>query len=226
MIRADAHCLLSGSISAFDEIYQQAITALCAFLKDFHPEEARLYRLWLERGYREFQAWQSKPYLEEYLTLASRNQWRGLRLLALAYLHIAYDFPRTLAGLLQEEHPFAREQYRRVFLAASPIFIELAKASCVNVPVVGMYAPILRILPGGDSVARATGNWLLAHRCSSWVAAGKLAESGNRCALDEQLLDGINDAARRVFVHHNPLIWIRTLPFAHELIQEPRASAG
>ena len=52
----------------------------------------------------------------------------------------------------------------------------------------------------------------------------KLADSENRPEMEERLLRGINEAAQRVFAHHNPLLWMRSLPFAHELIQEPAST--
>jgi hypothetical protein len=217
--------LKNTSIEAFDAVYGLTITSLSGFLQDLQPDEARLYRLWLERGYGEFRAWRSKPHLENYLTLAERNRLKALRLLAFSYLHLAYDFPRTLADLLEEQHPLSREHYRRVFVAASTIFVDVAADSCGQAPMVGVFAPLLKVLPGKRSTVGATCNWLLAHRCSSWAAAEKMAGSENRPEMEQRLWRGIDAAARRVFAHHNPVLWMRQLPFAHELIQESNTLA-
>ena len=216
---------MNNTMDAFDAVYGLTISALSEFLQDLQPDEARLYRLWLERGYGEFQSWRSKPHLENFLTLAQHNRLRALRLLAFAYLHLAYDFPRTLADLLEEQHPLPREHYRRVFVAASTIFIDVAAASCGQTQMVGVFAPLFKVLPGRHSAVGAMGNWLLAHRCSSWAAAEKLAGAGNRDEMEQRLWRGIDDAAGQVFARHNPVVWMRRLPFAHELIQEPRNAA-
>ena len=213
----------SASIAAFDGIYRQAIAALSIFLKDLEPDEARLYRLWLERGYGEFQSWQRKPELEEYLRIASANRFKALQVLSFAYLHLAYDFPRTLAQLFQEQLPLSREQYRRVFVEASSTFIGIAATSCYERATAGVFATLFNVLPGGRFAVDTTCNWLLALRCSSWMAAETLADSDNRTALEERLLQGIQHAAGRAFRHHNPLHWMRSLPFAHELVQESRS---
>lgn len=170
LVRSSGDRRVSETFAAFDRVYRLSITALSDFLINVHPDEAHLYRLWLERGYAEFQAWHSRPRLRWYLTLASRNRFQGLRLLAFAYLHLAYDFPRILADLLQEKHPLPREHYRRVFLAANTVFVDVATAACFEVSMAGIFAPVFKVMPGGRFAAAATCNWLL--RASLLVVDG------------------------------------------------------
>lgn len=208
---------------AFDALFGEVTRTLGAFAETLDHEEARWFADLLAHSESEYRSWDRRPELEEYLARVARLPSRALANLAYSYLHLAWDLPRLLADSFAREPRVSRVRIRRVYAATGRPVAELARVSSVRTSVFGALAIVLRIAPGGASMGRTVGNWLLVHRCSAWSAGEKLAETADRATAERRLASGIDGAARRIFARPDPLFWLRNLPLAAALVEPPRA---
>jgi hypothetical protein len=210
---------VSPNLTAFTRAYSTSFgsTGIAEFVNALPGPEARWYRFLGERSDAEVAAWTSKPFLAGYLEAAGRIRLRSFGVLALSYLHLAYDFPRFLADSFREFPDLEPERRYRVYVrGAHPVRAAIVRESRRSV--VGIAAVMTAVLPRERPL---TAGWILAHRCAAWAAAEALAAAGDRAALDERLWTGI-ERAGRVLLRLPPWRWMRELPYSSDLV----ASAG
>lgn len=210
---------------AFDALFHTVTTTLARFARTLDADEARWFFDLLERSEAGYRAWDDRPEIQDYLARVARVPSRALANLAHSYLHLAWDLPVLLADSFDRHPETDRERIGRVYAATGAPVAELARVSSVQTSVFGGLAIALRVVPGGASMRRTIGNWLLVHRCSAWGAAVHLSRAHDRARAEQRLTEGVTDAARALFGRPDPLHWLRRLPLATELV-DPAGDAA
>jgi hypothetical protein len=215
---------VSANRAAFTRLYRAEMDAMRRFAETLPPDEARWYRLLGERSDAELAAWDGKRFLDGYLRVAGRIRIRAFGVLAHAYLHVAYDFPRFLADSFAVDPELSRERRYRAYVLGSEHVFESVLAHSRRPSALGLCGALMRMLPGDRPAARLAGGWFLAHRCAAWTVAESLAASDHRAELEERLREGIDHAARTMR-GLSPLRWLRELPLASDLVPDGPAAA-
>lgn len=217
---------VAGHRAAFDTLFDTVTGTLGGFAETLEADERRWFIDLLEHSEAGYRRWGENPDLEDYLARVGRLRSRALANLAQSYLHLAYDLPRLLADSFARHPDLDRERIGRVYAATGAPVAELARVSSVQTSVFGGLAIALRLVPGGASMRRTIGNWLLVHRCSAWGAALRLGRIHDRARGERLLTAGVTGAARRLFHRPDPLHWLRRLPLAVELVDPAGGRAG
>jgi len=217
----------SGNLAAFTRLCRADAPARGRFADTLPPAGARWYRRLGERSDREFASWADNRLLDEYLETAGRIPIRACGVLALAYLYIAYGYPRILADSFRDEPELSRERRHRAYVLGGRLVWQTLLATSKSASILGAAGAVMRLLPGDRPLARLAADWYLAHRCAAWSAAEALAASDDRAELEARLWAGI-ERARRVLLGRSPLRWIRQLPFSCDLVSAgvPPSHAG
>ena len=210
----------SANHRAFEKLYRAEVSAIERFAERLPPDQATWYRSLRERSDLELGAWAGKRFLDRYLEAAGRIRLRGAGVLAHAYLHVAYDFPRFLADSFADFPGLPREIRHLAYVRGSQQVWELVLAVSKQPSVMGLAGAVMRLLPGDRPAARVVGSWFLAHRCAAWSTAEILAASDNRAELEERLWCGI-DRAGRTLLGRSPFRWIGRLPLSCDLVARP-----
>ena len=209
---------VSSNLTAFTLAYSTAFgsAGIAEFVATLRGPEARWYRFLGERSDADIAAWPRTPQLAGYLEAADRIGLRGLALLAFAYLHLAYDFPRFLADSFHEFPDLAPERRYHVYVSGAHSVRE-AMIRESRRSVVGIAAALTPVLPRERPLA---AGFILAHRCAAWAAAEALAAAEDRGALEERLWTRI-DQAGRTLLPRRPWRWMRELPYSSDLLATP-----
>ena len=215
MVDAATRAGVSPNLTAFTRAYSTSFgsVGIAEFVDTLPAPEARWYRFLGERSDAEIAAWASRPFLAGYLEAAGRIRLRGFAVLAFAYLHLAYDFPRFLADSFGQFPDVTPEQGYRVYMSGGGLVREAIIREARR-SVLGIVAAAMPLLPRDRPL---TAGWILAHRCAAWAAAEALDASENRATLEARLWNGI-DQAGRTLLHRPPWRWMRELPYSCDLI--------
>jgi hypothetical protein len=206
---------VSSNLTAFTLAYSTTFgsAGIAEFVATLRGPEARWYRFLGERSDADVAAWPRKPQLASYLEAADRIGLRGLAMLAFAYLHLAYDFPRFLADSFQEFPDLAPERRYHVYVSGAHSVRE-AMIRESRRSVLGIAAALTSVLPRERPLVVG---FVLAHRCAAWASAEALAAAQDRAALEDRLCKRI-DQAGRTLLCRRPWRWMRDLPYSSDLI--------
>jgi len=205
----------STNLTAFNGAYATSFgsAGIAEYVETLSAPEARWYRFLGERSDADIAAWPSRPFMTDYLKAAGQIRLRGFAILAFAYLHLAYDFPRFLADSFRLFSDVPPEQRYRVYmLGAGPVRQAMVRESKRSV--VGLVAAMSPLLPRERPLAVG---WVLAHRCAAWAAAEALTAAEDRATLEAKLWTDI-DRAGRMLLRRPPWRWMRELPYSSDLV--------
>jgi hypothetical protein len=205
----------SPNLTAFNGAYASSFgsAGIAEYAATLPGPEARWYRYLAERSDADTAAWPSQPFMRGFLEAAGHIRLRGFAMLAFAYLHLAYDFPRFLADSFRLFPDVAPAQRYRVYArGAAPV--RQAMLGEARPSVVGLVTAMSPLLPRDRPLAVG---WVLAHRCAAWAAAEMLAAAGDRAALEAKLWTDI-DRAGRALLPRAPWRWMRELPYSCDLV--------
>lgn len=215
MIEPSARPGVSSNLTAFTLAYSTTFgsAGIAEFVKTLPAPEARWYRFLGERSDADVAAWPARPFVAGYLAAAGRIRLRSYALLAFAYLHLAYDFPRFLADSFRQFPDVTPEQGYRVYMSGGgPVREAIIRESRPSV--IGIVPRMLPMWPRQRPLAVGL---VLAHRCAAWSAAEVLHAAGDRATLEARLWKGIDEAGRTL-LHRSPWRWMRELPYSCDLI--------
>jgi hypothetical protein len=206
---------VSSNLTAFNSAYASSFgsAGIAEYVETLPAAEARWYRYLGERSDAETAAWPSRGLLTGYLEAVGRIRLRSFAMLAFAYLHLAYDFPRFLADSFPLFPDVAREQRYRVYIGGTSL-VRKAMVRESRRSVVGIVTAMSSLLPRERPLAVG---WMLAHRCAAWTAAEALAAAADRATLEAKLWKAIDEAAR-VLLRRPPWRWMRELPYSADLV--------
>jgi len=163
-----------------------------------------------------YKEWKQRPELLSYLSLFHQESaYRALQLIGQAYLHMAYDLPRTIANAYSAVAGIDRSRTTAYYLSLEPGFVQVAEQSFKRREIVGVFAFL-----GASRVSRRTaaGNfcfWMKNIRSNALHHASILASppSGmSRERLEQSLVEEIQAAAEKVLRRSwNPLCWLPAL---------------
>jgi hypothetical protein len=219
--------------ASFARLYEDVTSALESFVLDglIRGHITHWERDWFKTlidGFTiEFRAWPDYPSghpIRAYLDAFEERTPAQLRLAAHAFLHIAYDLPRVIAGTLRTLPPPSRMALRSLFLRPAPLFRQIMLDQMRR----GTFGILFRPL-GFLRPAEILGYWLLALRSVAWIHAESLADSPNTGALDLRLALGLMEAGRRARgsierLDNSSLLQI--VPSATIAAQDPRLIAA
>lgn len=180
---------------------------------------------WLVRAFwRSYQKWETTRDLEAYFDRFHR--WpspNALRLMAHAYLHIAYDLPRDIANSLiyagPRQSPVAQptnpptvdlNRARKIYLRQTSLFARLTVEFSRTWGTAGALCLFGWILP--RSFFDVLSTWVPALRNDAWIHGEMLkdADPSTRVRMETQLLEAVKQAASEVMgPHWNPFTWPR-----------------
>jgi hypothetical protein len=162
-----------------------------------------------------YQEWPKNPKLLNYLVLFNRKSpFRVLQLLGQAYLHMAYDLPRTIADAISAHPavPVAPAVAKLSYLSLEPGFVKASEESLRRLSQSGIFAIIGFLSFSRGPAAGTFTYWVKAIRAVAFHHAEILASPPppyTRAALEKRLFRGVNRAAISVLRHSwNPLLWI------------------
>jgi hypothetical protein len=163
----------------------------------------------------EYGEWSRNPKLLNYLVLFNRRSpYRVLQLVGQAYLHMAYDLPRTIANGLTAVPgmPITPAEAKMSYLALEPGFVAVAERSFRKPSRIGIFAIFGLMRFSRTSAAGLFSYWLKAIRSNAFHHAEILINPPppyTRDALERRLFRAINRAAIGVLRRSwNPLLWL------------------
>jgi hypothetical protein len=243
--------------ASFDRSFRSGTTAFRLFYKrvsaairqyasaqDWSGFESVYIELLLSGFFQEFVHWENPnpPALGEYLALVERrSSFRAYALMGHAYLHMAYDLPRTVAdtrtlldtppGLVGPLYPpfppfvpagppydaalwtVARERY----LELSPLFAKVLRRNAANFRFFGVMALPGLLLSGSASLSNVIAKWVAEIRTAALPRADTLLNpppGEARAAVEARILTTMTVAVRGVLRRWwNPALWFQ-LPAA------------
>lgn len=165
--------------------------------------------------WREYEAWKIDPALHPYLEkFRRRSAFKAFSVIGHAFLHMAYDLPRTCADSRVAQPPLSIDDARKswVFLQLRPAFDTNFAEVSRRPGVFGVLAYLGKLFSKKAPVLRIAARWIHDLRLTAWVLGEILAHHPERPRLEQQLLDDINAAAEEVIQHRrNPVYWTAIL---------------
>jgi hypothetical protein len=173
-----------------------------------------------------YEEWKQRPELLSYLSLFHQESaYRALQLIGQAYLHMAYDLPRTIANAYSEFPGIDRSRTTANYLSLESGFVQVAEQTFRRREIVGLFAFI-----GASRHSRRTaaGNfcfWMKNIRSNALHHAGILHNPPggmSRKSLEQNLIEEIQAAAEEVLRRSwNPLCWLPALSSPSILVVLP-----
>jgi hypothetical protein len=208
---------------AFSLLYGEVTKVMTAYGIGLAAQEKQWLVYLIEAFWKNFEAWEYKPEVRDYLLrFKRRGVFTVYQLIGHAYLHIAYDLPRVIADShtntygtpltdpLGMDIPQAipMDRARLIYLGPGPNFLALMQETSGWPSVTGIFA-LLKIVPFRKSLMGTFGYWIVALRTVAWIHADSLRESGNRATLEQSLLASVKQAADEVDQQRrNPFAWL------------------
>lgn len=213
---------LQAQTSSFLALYRQVTNMIHDHAKSHGwAEPERVFIDYLVAGFfEEYRDWQMKPTTGAYLKLfSSPSHLDALRVVAHAYLHIAYDLPRVLAQSFQDVRPplipiDAPARINR-FLELQDGLKRVLDAAGSDTRIMGGLAHAIRLIPWRSHFLDVFGNWILVLRSNAFLHAEVLAaDTRLRPTREQHLFVSVYKAAWKVRDEQwwNPVFWLSGLP--------------
>jgi hypothetical protein len=203
-----------GGTTPFWLVYSRVTTTIRQFADEERDADVKEFLEYLIAGfYHEYRSWDivSPEYFREF------QRPRPLRLMALAYFHMGYDLPRTIAKALGASPPLTidRNYARIVFLRLNPYFRPLLESEFKSYRSAGIMGAVGKVLPL-KAASRVACYWLVQMRAVAWVH-GEIIESmrsaSAKADFENRLLAAVVECGKKVAkAWWNPIFWFAWWP--------------
>lgn len=199
----------------FRGLYAQVTRALREYADthgDWHSEDKEFLEFLISGFWQEYVAWKTNGQVLDYLEkFQKRSLFKAFPVIGQAFLHMAYDLPRTVADCMLANPALALKDPK-----TSQRFVELEKCFSNMFPnavrdrkIFGILSVPCRLLGHKSALLRLLGRWVEVLRPRAWIAGDILSKNrANRARMEAKLLADVNAAADEVVKKYwNPLYW-------------------
>ena len=223
--------------TAFRLLYDRVTTAIRkhATARQWSVDECLYIEFLIGGFFEEYLAWgwPEPPNLGAYLNLVERrSSFRASALMAHAYLHMAYDLPRTVANarLAAPAMAIAPVIANERYLQLTPLFAEVLRRSASSFRLFGVMALPGLVLRGSLSLSSAISKWVAEIRSvalpRSDVFMG-LPGIPSRPVIEARILSTMTEEVRVVLDRWwNPALWFRLPAVPPFLATLPLVASG
>jgi hypothetical protein len=189
---------LGKRVDLFAHLYYQVTRDLRSYAKTLQPSDRRWFG-YLIRGFlRQFRDWDNSDLSGYFAIIHAKPVSRYVTLAGYAFLHIAYDLPRTIADSLV--HPQVGpasltdlNRRRLAYVAVSPRFPDIIVDFLEDRWLVRHFGES----KFGRAVIEQIAYWAIALRTVAWVHAEILRDGpARRRAMEQQILECLHRSAR------------------------------
>jgi hypothetical protein len=201
----------------FWELYDNVTDMIRNCYRSLHSNSGTLqfFEYLIAGFFAAYRGWPNDPDVLNYLVLFNRRSpYRVLQLVGQAYLHMAYDLPRTIADALTTDPaiPITRTEAKMAYLSLEPGFVTVSEETFRKRSRIGVFAAIGFLGFSRRSAAGHFSYWVKAIRSNAFHHAEILIDPPSpytRAVLERRLFLFVNQAAMVVLQRSsNPLLWL------------------
>lgn len=202
----------SSSTAAFALLYSRITEELTKHGRTLPAHEARWFDALIDGFEHEFRGWEFNPRCRRVMESLEEQSSSAVRVIAFAYIHIAFDLPRVIAANLHSlDIPGARA--RRAYDSAREPLLHAFQNCCTDRRIFGLYGLAFRLIAAVPWLRRFSfAFWATELRSRAWSMAEQLAVSDQLGYDEENLWKEVEGSLfRAIRSTRNPLDWMSIL---------------